>query len=79
MLTSRTQSLDILLVKGKSDTDKVGLGCLGDTCSSSFKTVFVQALGDTKSNMIRATQQKHNVKKRWICHFCGRPGHIRPF
>lgn len=80
MLKSGSQLEDILK-EGRSPTNRIRLGFSKTHQASTSNTVFVKASGnsdtDTESKISLINHQ--NKRKCWVCHFCGRLGHIRPF
>ena len=95
MLNSGTDSLDKILTSGKPAKNMKGLGYTHGASSSQTTFVpqkqtsqmsrnLPQPSGNNKSHDISRYHQfgpnRSPVNRpRWVCHYCGRKGHIRPF
>lgn len=74
------------LSKEKVKNDKKGISYSGEESSKSKSNIFVSASkkgnSDNISKIIKCPKDSEETKrssKCWVCHFCGKPGHIRPF
>ena len=83
MLNLGTENLDSILNSGQNSSSKYGLGF--DASVRSFKpsteVKFVPILvkDETKTALITTVFSPPAKFTRWICHYCGKKGHIRPF
>lgn len=84
MLNSGTSKLDEILCIGKTSGDHHGLGYQRGGASSS-KTIFVpsinsqnEAAGSRTVTTVSATPAKAS-QKSWVCHYCAKKGHIKPW
>ncbi|KAA0043382.1 gag-pol polyprotein [Cucumis melo var. makuwa] len=89
MMTGGTHKLDDLLGQGKRCNDKRGLGFSEIGYDRTKKIVFVHE-SNSYDDQRKITKEKRtedttpsikslNRRKRWICYFCGKIGHIRPY
>ena len=90
MMTSGTHKLDDLLGQGKRCDDKRGLGFSErGSDRTKNKNVFVRESNNYDDQRKIAKEKRTedttppikslNRRKRWICYFCGKIGHIRPY
>ena len=81
MLTSSTQSLQNMSDDEKSRPNKMGLGYSISSSVGTSTTVFIKASSkiDQCTNPLPVERENHIIKKRWVCHFWGKHGHILSF
>ena len=83
MLNSGSENLNLISSSGKSSSKKYGLGfdSLVKNISPTTGIKFVLALVNVKSDPLAATKVISLSLKvtSWVCHYCGKRGHIRPF
>lgn len=86
--SSGTNTLNGRLSREKIKNDKKGIGFSErNSNSKSGSTIFVRALVNMSQDIIPkseefskgSTSKMATSSKRWICHYCGKQGHIRPF
>ena len=83
MLNSETENLDVILISGQNGLNKYGLGF--DASARKINTTteikFVPASVNDKTDTVTTTKVVSPSAKttKWICHYCGQKGHIRPF
>ncbi|XP_073017944.1 uncharacterized protein [Primulina eburnea] len=93
-LNSSTSKLDSLLMNGKNDKAGLGysnsLFEIGESSNTERKpTVFVKEKAETSnvphtgkgapSKRQLSTKKSKSRKRHFICHYCFRPGHIKPY
>lgn len=80
-LTSGTQQLKDILNEGRLPKNRMGLGFSKKCQASMSTTIFVKASDTSNTSTENKKDQvnHHTKRKRWVCHFYGKPGHIRPF
>ena len=84
MLNSSINDLNQILNNGKSSSNKHGLdySSLGQVCNQKNSIVFVptKAKRSVEENIVEVVENSLNFKSKiWICYYCGRRGHIKPF
>ncbi|GAA0157377.1 hypothetical protein LIER_14656 [Lithospermum erythrorhizon] len=92
MLNSGTSKLDEILSLGQSPNDHTGVGYVAGECSKESKFIpaakvkesqllyqLLPTAGLTTGRPHVEALPKNKRKKKWICHHCGKKGHIRPY